>query len=109
MQVLILYIVIINAVSFILMLADKYKAKKNRWRIPEATLMGFAAAGGSIGALAGMYLVRHKTKHLKFTVGIPVLLFIHIVFIMWLLVKYTYRPMLNIGRVQFVAQFQQEL
>jgi len=87
MQVLYIYLAIINAISFILMLADKYKAKKNLWRIPEATLMGFAAAGGSIGALAGMYLVRHKTKHLKFTVGVPILLFIHILLGIWLLVK----------------------
>lgn len=87
MQALYIYLVIINAVSFILMLVDKYKAKKNLWRIPEATLMGFAAAGGSIGALAGMYLVRHKTKHLKFTVGVPILLFIHILLGIWLLVK----------------------
>ncbi len=87
MQVLYIYLAIINAISFILMLVDKYKAKKNLWRIPEATLMGFAAAGGSIGALAGMYLVRHKTKHLKFTVGVPILLFIHILLGIWLLVK----------------------
>ena len=87
MQVLYIYLAIINAISFILMLADKYKAKKNLWRIPEATLMGFAAAGGSIGALAGMYLVRHKTKHLKFNVGVPILLFIHILLGIWLLVK----------------------
>ena len=87
MQVLYIYLVIINAISFILMLLDKYKARKNLWRIPEATLMGFAAAGGSIGALAGMYLVRHKTKHLKFTVGIPILLFAHILIAIWLIVK----------------------
>ena len=87
MQVLIPYLIIINAISFILMLVDKYKAKKNLWRIPEATLMGFAAAGGSVGALAGMYLVRHKTKHLKFTVGIPIFLFMHILILTWLIVK----------------------
>ena len=87
MQVLIPYLIIINAISFILMLVDKYKAKKNLWRIPEATLMGFAAAGGSVGALAGMNLVRHKTKHLKFTVGIPIFLFIHILILTWLIVK----------------------
>lgn len=87
MQALYIYLAIINAISFILMLVDKYKARKNLWRIPEATLMGFAAAGGSIGALAGMYLVRHKTKHLKFTVGIPIFLFVHIVIGIWLLVK----------------------
>ena len=87
MQVLYIYLAIINAISFILMLVDKYKARKNLWRIPEATMMGFAAAGGSIGTLAGMYLVRHKTKHLKFTVGIPIFLFVHIVIAIWLIVK----------------------
>jgi uncharacterized membrane protein YsdA (DUF1294 family) len=61
------------------MLADKIKAKKNKWRIPEATLMGVAAIGGSIGAIAGMYCFRHKTKHVKFTVGLPLLLALQIV------------------------------
>ena len=87
MQLIIPYLLIVNAAGFLLMLVDKYKAKKNLWRIPEATLMGFAAAGGSVGALAGMYLVRHKTKHLKFTVGIPIFLFIHILILTWLIVK----------------------
>ena len=87
MQVLYIYRLIVNAIAIILMHVDKYKAKKNLWRIPEATLMGFAAAGGSIGALAGMYLVRHKTKHLKFTVGIPIFLFAHILIAIWLIVK----------------------
>lgn len=87
MQLLFIYLAIINAISFLLMLVDKYKAKKNLWRIPERTLMGFAAIGGSLGALAGMYLVRHKTKHLKFTVGIPVILFLHVLIAVWLIVK----------------------
>ena len=56
------------------MLADKLKAKKKKWRIPEATLMTVAAVGGSIGSLAGMYTFRHKTRHPKFTIGIPVIL-----------------------------------
>lgn len=56
------------------MLADKLKAKKNKWRIKEATLMGCAAIGGSIGVLAGMYTFRHKTLHVKFTVGVPLIL-----------------------------------
>ena len=68
------YLILINAIGFALMLIDKYKAVKNLWRIPERTLMGFVAIGGSLGALAGMYLVRHKTKHLKFTLGVPVIL-----------------------------------
>lgn len=73
------YLFIINAAGFLLMLADKYKARKNLWRIPERTLMTVAALGGSIGSLAGMYLVRHKTQHPKFTIGIPVILAVQIV------------------------------
>lgn len=73
------YLLIVNAVAFFLMLADKIKAKKNKWRIPEATLMGAAAIGGSIGAIAGMYCFRHKTRHPKFTIGLPVILALQIV------------------------------
>ena len=75
---LILYFLTINALGFLLMLVDKHKARKNRWRIPEATLMGVAALGGSIGSLIGMYTVRHKTKHPKFTVGIPMILIVQL-------------------------------
>ena len=71
LRLLIYYLLIINALGFLLMLADKWKAKKNRWRIRESTLMAVAALGGSVGSLLGMYAVRHKTQHLKFTVGIP--------------------------------------
>ena len=78
MKLLLIYLLLINAVGFILMLTDKYKAKKKLWRIPEATLIATAALGGSIGALTGMYLVRHKTKHLKFTLGIPLILALQI-------------------------------
>ena len=73
-HLVLLYLIIVNAAAFLLMLADKLKAKRGAWRIPEATLMGIAAIGGSVGALAGMYLFRHKTKHIKFTLGIPVIL-----------------------------------
>ena len=74
MKLLLYYLLIINAAGFLLMLVDKWKAKKNRWRIRESTLLIVAALGGSVGSLAGMYLFRHKTLHLKFTVGIPVIL-----------------------------------
>lgn len=84
---LILYLLIINAAAFILMLVDKYKAKKNLWRIPEATLMTVAALGGSIGALLGMYLVRHKTKHPKFTIGIPVILALQLIAVSYFAMK----------------------
>ena len=79
MRYVLLYLLIINAVGFLLMLVDKHKAKKKLWRIPEATLMGVAAMGGSIGSLIGMYTVRHKTKHLKFTIGIPLILAVQVV------------------------------
>ena len=74
MKLFLWYLLLINAAAFFLMLADKHKAKKHRWRIPERTLIGSALLGGSIGALAGMYLFRHKTRHLKFTLGIPAIL-----------------------------------
>lgn len=80
-----IYLLIINAVGFVLMLADKQKAKRNLWRIPEATLMGVAAIGGSTGSLLGMYTFRHKTKRPKFTIGIPVILALQIVLAVFLL------------------------
>ena len=82
-QWILLYLLIINAAGFLLMLVDKYKAKKNLWRIPEAPLLGVAAIGGSIGSLIGMYTVRHKTKHLKFTWGIPLILAVQVVLCIW--------------------------
>lgn len=85
MKYLLAYLLLINALGFALMLIDKWKAKKNRWRIPEATLMGVALLGGSIGSLLGMYTVRHKTKHIKFTVGIPVILVVQVFAAIYLL------------------------
>lgn len=76
---LLAYLFLINAAGFVLMLIDKWKAKKNKWRIPERTLMTVAAAGGSLGSLLGMYTFRHKTQHPKFTIGIPVILALQIV------------------------------
>jgi uncharacterized membrane protein YsdA (DUF1294 family) len=79
MKVLYIYLIVINAAAFLLMLIDKVKAKKNRWRIPEATLFLVAAIGGSIGSLLGMYTFRHKTKHIQFIVGMPLILAAQIV------------------------------
>ena len=78
MDILIYYLLIINALAFLLMLTDKRRARKNAWRIPEATLLGVAALGGSLGAVMGMRLFRHKTLHLKFSVGLPLMLALHI-------------------------------
>lgn len=86
-EILILYLLLINAAAFLLMLIDKWKAKKNLWRISEATLMSTAILGGGVGALLGMYTVRHKTRHLKFTLGIPLILAVQIGICLFLLAK----------------------
>jgi uncharacterized membrane protein YsdA (DUF1294 family) len=69
------YLAVINLDGFLLMGADKSRAKKNKRRIPEATLFLAAVLGGSLGVLLGMHAFRHKTLHTKFTVGVPFLLF----------------------------------
>ena len=82
-HLVLLYLILINAAAFVLMLADKLKAKRSAWRIPERVLIGSALLGGSVGALAGMYTFRHKTKHIQFTLGIPVILVAQIVLVIW--------------------------
>ena len=73
-KVFILYLIVMNLVAFVLMGIDKHKAKKKQWRIPERTLFLSAAIGGSIGAMYGMHLFRHKTKHKSFLFGMPAIL-----------------------------------
>ena len=70
------YLLAINAIAFIMYGIDKYKAKKAKWRISEATLLLLAVLGGSIGAWMGMKVWRHKTMHKKFKYGIPAILLI---------------------------------
>lgn len=77
MKYIALYLLVVNALSLVLMIADKHFARKRMRRIPEFNLMMVAALGGSYGSLIGMLMVHHKTKHLKFTIGIPVLMFVH--------------------------------
>lgn len=85
LKFLLWYLVLVNAAAFLFMLADKLKAKRGAWRIPEATLLGLAAIGGSIGAIAGMFLFRHKTRHLKFRIGLPLILGLQIGIILLLI------------------------
>ncbi len=73
------YLVIVNIAAFLAMCMDKRKAERGKWRIPEKTLFLLSFAGGSIGAIVGMYTFRHKTKHTKFVIGMPVILMIHLV------------------------------
>ena len=83
-KLILLYLLIINALSFLLMLADKRKAQNNLWRIPEKTLFTAALFGGSIGSLLGMYLLRHKTRHLSFVLGMPAILLAQLALVWYL-------------------------
>lgn len=77
------YLLLINAVGFAVMLLDKYLAKNNLWRVPEKSLFGIALFGGSVGCILGMYTVRHKTRHKSFTMGMPAILAVQILLILW--------------------------
>ena len=78
---IIIYLVVINFMSFIMMGLDKYKAKKRAWRIPESTLFVLALIGGSVGSIAGMHLFHHKTRHWYFLYGMPAILIIQILIV----------------------------
>lgn len=84
---ILLYFIIINVIGFLAMAIDKWKAKNNAWRIPENTLFAITALGGGIGTIAGMYTFRHKTKKPKFTVGLPAILILEIVLVIYELIK----------------------
>lgn len=84
----ILYLLIINLIGLLIMYIDKKKAKYGRWRIPEKTLLIIALLGGSIGTIAGMYLFRHKTQKLKFTLGFPTILISEIIIITYFIIKF---------------------
>jgi uncharacterized membrane protein YsdA (DUF1294 family) len=74
MMAVLYYLVTINAITFLTYGIDKLKAMKNKWRIPEATLLLLAVTGGSIGAFLGMKVWHHKTMHKKFKYGIPLII-----------------------------------
>ena len=76
---MLIYLILINAIAFICMLVDKQNAIKGLRRIPEATLLLLAAVGGCLGAYAGMYLCRHKTRKPKFYIGVPLILALYAV------------------------------
>ena len=74
-----IYLLLVNLCTFLIMFADKKLARHGGNRVPEATLLFFCAAGGSIGCLAAMYAFRHKTLHRKFTVGVPLILCLQLI------------------------------
>ncbi len=79
MRNIIIYVCVVNVVAFFLYGLDKEKAKRHLWRIPEATLLGVALLGGSIGAFLGMQIFRHKTKKAKFYLGVPLIFILQMV------------------------------
>ena len=88
MEEIICYLLAVNIVTFLLYGIDKYKAKKGKWRISEATMLTMAAIGGSIGAWAGMRLWHHKTMHKKFKYGIPVIIILQVALAVYLLTNF---------------------
>ena len=83
-QLVITFLIILNIVSFLAFGADKWKAKKGKWRIPESTLMVLALVGGSIGAWCGMRVWHHKTMHLKFKYGLPAIILLQLALAVYL-------------------------
>lgn len=81
-DIIILYAVAVNVVSFIVMGVDKRRAIKRAWRIPESTLFVLAIIGGSIGSIIGMHLFHHKTRHWYFLYGMPVILALQVILIL---------------------------
>ena len=87
LRAIIIYLTGINILTFLVFGIDKWKARRGKWRIPEATLIGMSIAGGSIGALLGMYLFRHKTQKRKFNLGIPAILLVQAVLAYFLFLR----------------------
>ena len=85
MNIILYYLLAVNIATFFLYGIDKYKARKGRWRISEATLLMMAVIGGSIGAWSGMRLWHHKTMHKKFKYGIPIIIILQVVLAVYLL------------------------
>lgn len=82
MNIIGMYLLIINIVGFLLMGVDKVKAKAKAWRIPEKTIFIIAFLGGALGVWCGMYHFRHKTRHWYFKWGIPCIIVINILFLL---------------------------
>ena len=86
-KIILIYILVINIITFVAYGMDKRRAKKNQWRIPERTLLLLAVFGGSIGALLGIFGLRHKSRHWKFKIGVPLILGIQLGLCVYFLLK----------------------
>ena len=85
LYIALIFLAIINVITFFLFGIDKFKAKRSKWRVSEAFLLGMAAIGGSIGAWLGMMVWHHKTLHKKFRYGIPLILMVQIGLFVWVM------------------------
>ena len=83
---IIIYLIVINLIAFFIMCLDKRKAQKGKWRIPENTLLLPVLLAGGIGGIAGMYVLRHKTKKAKFYIGSPLILICEILLVVFILI-----------------------
>ena len=84
LKIICAWLLLWSLVAFIAMGADKRKARKGKWRVPEATLFLFALLGGGLGATLGMHVFHHKTKHWYFRWGLPLILLVQLVLVIWL-------------------------
>ena len=83
-EIVLQYLAIINVIAIVVYGCDKLCAIQHRWRVPEKTLLAIAVVGGSLGALFAMSLFHHKTLHLKFKYGVPVIMMLQVVGVLWL-------------------------
>lgn len=88
LKIFVIYLLTINLITFVMYGIDKLKAKKAKWRIPEATLLWMAVLGGSLGAWAGMQVWHHKTLHKKFKYGVPVIILLQIALAVYLILYF---------------------
>ncbi len=86
--IIIIYLILINITGFAVMGIDKWKARKQAWRIPEKTLFLISILGGSIGSIAGMYTFHHKTKHWYFVIGMPLILIVQVAASCYIYISY---------------------
>ena len=88
MKYILIYLAVISLVAIVVTIADKSKARRSKWRVPEATLLGISALGGSVAMFITMLLIRHKTKHVKFMLGIPLIIALQIAAIVVIIIKF---------------------
>ena len=88
LHIVLIYLAVINVVTFFVYGIDKWKAKKSKWRIRETALLGLAVLGGSVGAWLGMKVWHHKTLHKKFRYGVPAIIIIQLALIAYFLYRF---------------------